>query len=205
MHASSPAPCAETPVPPGAPRVKRDAGSKDSRWWPVALAGTVLAAIAGGVLLTVCLRSSAARPPALQAPAAEASHPALPGEGRDDALEALGSLTAANLYQSYLNIGLLADARESDVYTAAEAEKLLDSVTRLLDSVDRQLERTVGGNLKSEDREAVQQTRRLGAQLRSQAGELRAYWRTGKKEHAEQFQQARRESWTEIRELMGFD
>src|SRR5262245_57768816 len=36
-------------------------------------------------------------------------------------LETLGGLSAAHLYQSYLNIGLLADAVENETYTEAQA------------------------------------------------------------------------------------
>ena len=87
---------------------------------------------------------------------------------KDRSLESLGSLTAAHLYQCFLNIGLLADARESDVYTAAESEKLLDSVTRMLDSVDRRLGQLLSDGLKDEDKEAVENARQLGELLLAQ-------------------------------------
>src|SRR5262245_49106292 len=69
----------------------------------------------------------------------------------DRLVEALGGLTAAHLYQAHLNIGLLADSVESRVYTLAEAKKLLETLTSLLDTVDRQLTRVGEQELKPED------------------------------------------------------
>ncbi len=148
-------------------------------------AAAVVLAIGGGVLLTMGYHSfSAAKPPAA-ASTGEANRPENASESKERALETMGSLTAAHLYQCFLSIGLLADARESEVYTAAEAEKLLDSVTRMLDSVDRSLARMQDDMLKDEDKEAVAHARQLGSLLRTQARELRAYWQTGDKERAD--------------------
>ena len=176
-----------------------------SRLGTTALAGTAVLAIGGGVFLTMGYHSfSAVKPPAA-ASAGEANRPANPGESKDRSLETLGSLTAAHLYQCYLNIGLLADARESEVYTAAEAEKLLDSVTQMLDTVDRRLARMLDDGLKDEDKEAVEHARQLGDLLRTQARELRAYWQSGDKEHADKFQKARQESWSGIQSVLGIE
>jgi hypothetical protein len=141
---------------------------------------------------------------ALPAPL-EANRPANASDVKDRSLETIGSLTAANLYQGFLNIGLLADARESEIYSLAEAEKLLDSVSRMLDTVDRRLARMLDDGLKDEDREAVEHARQLSGQLRTQARELRAYWKTGDKEHADKFQKARQQSWSGIQTVLGIE
>jgi len=200
--AIAPAPRSLTdPSPPGP-----TAEPGRSRLWTTALAGTVVLAIGGSVLLTMLYHSfSAAKPPAAAASTGEANRPANASEVKDRSLETMGNLTAAHLYQGYLNIGLLADARESEVYTAAEAEKLLDSVARMLDTVDRGLARMLEDCLKEEDKEAVEHARQLGGLLRTQARELRAYWQTGDKEHADKFQKARQESWSGIQAVLGIE
>jgi hypothetical protein len=177
-----------------------------SRLWTPALAGTVVLAIGGGVLLTMLYHSFAnAKAPAAANSANEANRPANASEVKDRSLETMGSLTAAHLYQGFLNIGLLADARESEVYTEAEAEKLLDSVTRMLDTVDRRLARMLDDSMNEEDKEAVEHARQLGGLLRTQARELRAYWQTGDKEHADKFQKARQKSWSGIQAVLGIE
>jgi hypothetical protein len=128
-----------------------------------------------------------------------------PDGARDRALETMGTLTAAHLYQSFLNLGLLADAREREVYTEQEAEKLLDSVVRMIESVDRRLGQLSDDGFKEEDREAVEQARELSGLLRTQARELRAYWQTGDKKHADKFQQARQQSWSGIQAVLGVE
>jgi hypothetical protein len=116
--------------------------------------------------------------------------------------ETLDSLVGVHLYQSYLNIGVLADATEGEVYTALEAGKLLDRVTALMDRVDRQLGRLEETG-KVTDGKALERGRRLTALLRSQASELRQYWATDGEEHARRYHKARAEAWAGITEWMG--
>src|SRR5207249_7457862 len=54
-------------------------------------------------------------------------------------LEAVGGLSVAHLYQSYLNIGLLADAVESETYSDKEALPILQKIQDLLGGVDKHL------------------------------------------------------------------
>lgn len=118
-------------------------------------------------------------------------------------LESLDRLTAAHLYQTHLNIGLLADGTESEVYTIAEAKKLLQTLTALLNRVDGQLTKVGEQGLRPDDQKSLARTRQLSALLRTQAVELKAYWDTGDREHTVEFHKAREEAWTGIRELLG--
>jgi hypothetical protein len=121
----------------------------------------------------------------------------------DRLIEAVGGLTAAHLYQTYLNIGFLADATEGDVYSQADAKKLLETVTGIVDAVEKQLDRITEAGLKAEDQKALQDTRRLLTPMRTQIKELQAYWETGEKEHATLFHKAREETWAGIKSLLG--
>jgi hypothetical protein len=170
-----------------------------------ATAGSVVAAIGAGVLLTILYHSLGDGKPAAAATTGETKRPVNVSENKNRSLETMGSLTAAHLYEAFLNIGLLADAREKEVYTAAEAEKLLDSVTRMLDAVDRRLGQMLDDGLHEEDKEAVEHARALGGLLRTQARELRTYWQTDDQAYAEKFQKTRQKSWTGIQALLGVD
>jgi len=128
---------------------------------------------------------------------------------RERSLEAMGGLTAAHLYQSYLNIGMLADAAENDVYSTDDAKKLLTTILAWMDNVDGQLVRLADANLEPDDQKRVTQVRQLTTLLRAQAKELRAYWEApesdaeGRKEHEMKFHKAREAAWNGIRELLG--
>jgi hypothetical protein len=59
----------------------------------------------------------------------------------DRLLETRGCQSAVHLYQSYLNIGLIADAVEHETCTHADGLKMLNTVAALMDVVDRQFDR----------------------------------------------------------------
>src|SRR5262245_3890060 len=67
-------------------------------------------------------------------------------------LETVGSLAAAHYFQTYLNIGFVADGKAKGTYTDKDAGKVLDSVLSLLDSMDPKLAALEGVNLDAEDR-----------------------------------------------------
>lgn len=120
-------------------------------------------------------------------------------------LEALGGLSATHLIQSHLNIGLLADGVESETYTIAEAEKNLQSVTDSMKLVDVQLAKLSKSGLDHEDKDSIRQIQAVTALLHLQAKSLRAYWATGAMDHAVQFQEARKASWTGLSKVLGIE
>jgi hypothetical protein len=130
---------------------------------------------------------------------------AKPVSVKTDFLEALGSLSATHLYQSHLNIGLLADAVESGTYTSAEAEESLKPVLDMMKLVETRLTSVARSELDAEDRRSIQQIQAVSALLRLQADALRAYWATGEKQQADDFQQARQASWQGVSKVMGLD
>jgi hypothetical protein len=146
-----------------------------------------------------------AQPP-LPPPAPVGDPPPTP---RERALEAIGGLSAAHLYQSYLNIGMLADAAENEVYSTDDAKKLLSTIVDWMENVDQQFQRLGTTTLEEADQKRVGQVRELTAVLRTEAKELRAYWDTpdsdmdGKKDHEMKFHKSREAAWSGIKELLG--
>jgi hypothetical protein len=139
---------------------------------------------------------------ALVAPAKEA--PLSKGD-RERYLSALGMLSAAHVYQTYLNIGLLADGVESGAYTRAEAEEMLTTLGGLLNQTDRQLDKIAGSGLSEDDRQSVARVRQLTALLRRQAGALRACWAGGGREQIDRYHQAREATWKNVSAVLGLD
>ncbi len=120
-------------------------------------------------------------------------------------LEAVGVLTGVHLYQTHLSIGLLADAAESDVYTTEDADKLLEGITGMMDTVAKELALIPDDSLKPADRQALLKVKDLTGLLRTQAAELRAYWNTGEKEHADNYHKARNQAWEGVKELLNIE
>jgi hypothetical protein len=118
---------------------------------------------------------------------------------------ALGLVTTIGIRQAYLNVGVLADAVEGEVYETAEAVKVLDQVEADLTAVDRQLGELMQKVFEASDRKAVGLARQALQLIRTQARELRAHWDSNTKESAERFQKARAASWEAIKELLEVD
>ena len=122
---------------------------------------------------------------------------------RRQLLETVGALTAANCYQTYLNIGFIADGKAKGAYIDRDANKVLDSVLSLLNSVERNLAALGKMDLDKQDRESLEQMRDLSALLREQGKELQAYWDSGKEEDAAKYDNTRKDSWAAIAKLTG--
>jgi hypothetical protein len=142
---------------------------------------------------------------------------ALPANARPDAvvakdpaqkasfLEALGGLSVAHLYQTHLNIGLLADGVESETYTVEEAEKNLKSVIDLMKMVDGQLANVSKSGIDAEDQESIRDLQAIAALLHLQTTALRAYWADGDMEQAANYHKARKGAWQGLSKVMGIE
>src|SRR5262249_9449674 len=142
------------------------------KWAPLAILILVLAT-AGGLLLRGNAGSNkqdtgdeqtprvvdAPRPVDTSKPAAKPGDGAKTGEERRQLLETVGALTAAHCYQTYPNIGLIADGRAKGTYSEKDAYRVLDSVLSFLDSVDRKLAALQKLDLDKLDRDSLEQMR----------------------------------------------
>jgi hypothetical protein len=117
-------------------------------------------------------------------------------------LEALGSLSVSHLYQSYLNVGLLADGVENETYTVKEAEETLRSITDLMDQVDDQLIRLSKLGLDADDRAALEQINAVSVMLRLQSRFLQDYWKSDAKSDADKYHEVRKAAWTGLQKIM---
>ncbi len=118
-------------------------------------------------------------------------------------VEALGGLTTSHLYQTYLNVGLLADAVDGEVYDKDEARGLLDTVAGLTTELEQQLDRVSRQTVKADEKKTLEQARQVTASLRTQMRELRSYWEKGDKDHVTRYYQARQDAWEGMKPLLG--
>src|SRR5215472_16488111 len=149
----------------------------------------------------------AAAPQAEEIPRA-ATTPKVSAEGgtaaeRRQLLETIGALIAAHCYQTYFNIGLLADGRAKGTYNDRDAAKVLDSILSILATVEQKLTALDKFPLEKEDRASLAQMRELSALLRRQANDLRAVWADGRDEDAVRYESSRKDAWAAISKLLG--
>ena len=133
--------------------------------------------------------------------AAESAKTASNRSGR--LLESVGSLCAVQLYQSYLNVGLLADAVEHDTYTKADAGQILGTIVTLSQTVDGQLQKLAETGLDHDDSTALDRVRKASALVRTQAMHLQTFWNSGEKSHIDDYQRVRQQCWQELRSILG--
>ena len=116
--------------------------------------------------------------------------------------ETLGLIASLQLYQTYLNIGLLADAKAEGLYSVEDVAQLLGSAAGPLDKVDKQLEKVAKLKLTKEDSDAIARLRKIAGLLREQSKELAALWGSGKEENGKKYETARQSAWKELAALL---
>ncbi len=124
---------------------------------------------------------------------------------KESFLEALGGLSAAHLYQSYLNIGLLADGVDAKAYTLDEAKGTLAAILNFMDLVEAKLTKLDRAALDADDQEALDRIKTATDLLRVQATALLAYWNAGTKEKADDYHQARKAASAGLNKVLGLE
>jgi hypothetical protein len=124
----------------------------------------------------------------------------------DVLLDVVGSLMSAHLYETFVSVGLLADAVEEGVYPVDKGKALLETLNSFIDHAERQLVRLPPSSFQTEeDRKAMELARSVLTLLRAQTKELKAYWdETGddRAEHVKRFREARAEAGAMIQKLV---
>ena len=120
-------------------------------------------------------------------------------------LETVGLLAASQVYQGYLNIGLIADGKATGAYSEKQARQIIESVTGLMETSDKNLEKVGKLELSKDDRAALTKLRQLNNLVRRQALLMQEFWRTGNKDYTASYDRIRKESWEGISKLLNLD
>jgi hypothetical protein len=167
-----------------------------TRYWPIALAAAATT-LAGAAAL--------GQPPAAPPPPVEEKKDVPPADDRGQLMETVGLLSGLYLYQSYLNIGLIADGKAEKIYDEKSARSVLGSIVTPLDTVDKQLAK-VGKAARTEaDRDAVDKLRQIVTLLRQQGRDLTAFWDSASPDDGAKYEATRRDAWKQINALLGLD
>jgi hypothetical protein len=122
---------------------------------------------------------------------------------RQHLLQTVGLLAASQIYQGYLNVGLVADGKATGSYTEKDAREIISSVVALMEACDKNMEKVAKMELTKNDRESLNKLRQLNQLVRQQAGELQEFWKSGKKENSENYEKLRKEAWEGISKMLG--
>jgi hypothetical protein len=126
-------------------------------------------------------------------------------EERRVLLQTVGLLAASQVYQAYLNIGLLADGKASGAYQAKDCQGAMEIVFHLLEAADLQLEKISKMDLSQEDQEGVTSVRKLSGLVRQQGDELLEFWNTSNQENLARYAQCRQQAWQGLNGLLKLD
>ena len=130
-------------------------------------------------------------------------HNPVPGQDLGFRPSGFASGARVGLVWRHQNIGLIADGKSKGNYSEKDAFKVLDSVLSLLDTVDRKLGQLAKADLEKEDRNSLEQMRKLSALLRQQGKVLQTYWDSGREDDAAKYEDIRKDSWAVISKLLG--
>lgn len=120
-------------------------------------------------------------------------------------METVGLVTTLYLYQTYLNVGLLADCRAEGVYEDKQVKDLLASSLQPLTVVEKQMQEIVKNAGTKAERDSLAKMLKIVSPLRRQGQELQKFWETEKESHAKGYEAARKESWQNLSSLLGLN
>jgi len=120
----------------------------------------------------------------------------------DQMLEAIGTMGSVQLYQTYLNIGFIADGKGQEIYSDEDASELLASVVGPLDRVTKQFEALKRVAAAADDKKALDRLAKIAGMLKTQAASLETLWETGSNADGDRFETSRQEAWNEISDFL---
>ena len=169
---------------------------------------TVVVALSGFVVVSLGQQT---REPPLAPPLAPVPRVEIPpvvhqpADPRATLTETVGLLSGLYVYQTYLNIGLLADGKTERLYDEKAARAVLATVLKPLDTVDQQLGKVAQLAETPGNRQTVERLRFIVALLKRQGQELIAFWDNGQPAAGGRYEATRQEAWKQIDALLSLD
>jgi hypothetical protein len=178
-------------------------------FWPIVVAPLVVViAVQTWMLANRDNQTQAALPVPAQAEPARQEPSAKPPEVRPAhnalLLETLGASSASQVYQSYLNLGMLADAVAHRAYAEEEAYAILNTLTGFLQMMDRHMD-NLAKVIEAEDRNTLDKIRRVNRLLQVQTDALVIAWETGDQKKEDEYLETRAQCWDGIQEILGIE
>jgi hypothetical protein len=122
----------------------------------------------------------------------------------DPTLEAVGALSASQIYSQYVFIGVLADAYANKVYSPAQVQQMMAETIDLMGGVSDKLGVLAKDtSITQDDRVFITRVRSVIGLLQTQAKALITFSRDSRQDNGIAFEAARKSSWAAIADILG--
>jgi len=123
----------------------------------------------------------------------------------DGRLAAIGGLSAAHMYTTYVAIGATADAFGNDVYDSQQVQDIMGSLVGMIDTLKKQL-LLVQENCEDEnDQDYIDETIGVYTLLQEEARQLANFAASRDISDHRAYEKARTTVWPKIEKLLGLD
>ncbi len=123
----------------------------------------------------------------------------------DGRLSAIGGLSAAHMYTSYIAIGAIGDAFGNEVYDTERVQELMKGMVGMLDTLKKQLLLVQENCEDKADQEYIDETIQIYTLLQEEARQLSKYSESTNKADYRAYEKARTTVWPRIEKLLGLD
>ncbi|WP_339612421.1 hypothetical protein [uncultured Rubinisphaera sp.] len=133
---------------------------------------------------------------------------ALPGSAQaadDGRLSAIGGLSAAHMYTTYIAIGATADAFGNDVYETEQVQDIMSGMVGMIDTLKKQLLLVQENCEDKDDQRYIDDTIQVYNLLQEEARQLSTFAETRDITDHRAYEKARTTVWPRIEKLLGLD
>lgn len=123
----------------------------------------------------------------------------------DGRLAAIGGLSAAHMYTTYVAIGATADAFGNDVYDSQQVQDIMGSLVGMIDTLKKQLLLVQENCEDKNDQEYIDETIGVYTLLQEEARQLSNFAESRDISDHRAYEKARTTVWPKIEKLLGLD
>ena len=125
---------------------------------------------------------------------------------QDSNLQAVGALSSANLYLTYVSIGAVADSHSREIYKDETATSLLTSITEVTRNSIGSLHKVLESeNLDEDDTNYLKETIDTLEVLIEQAESYKTYIEKNSSQYAAIYNNYKQIAWQQVAKLLGFE
>jgi len=121
----------------------------------------------------------------------------------DGRLSAIGGLSAAHMYTTYIAIGAVADAFGNDVYKTKQVQDIMGGLVGMIDTLKKQLLLVQENCEDKSDQKYIDETIQIYSLLQEEARQLSTYSKSEDKADFRAYEKARTTVWPRIEKLLG--
>ncbi|MCA8987817.1 MAG: hypothetical protein KDA78_09270 [Planctomycetaceae bacterium] len=123
----------------------------------------------------------------------------------DGRLAAIGGLSAAHMYTTYIAIGATADAFGNDVYETKQVQDIMGGMVGMIDTLKKQLLLVQENCEDPSDKDYIDETIQVYNLLQEEARQLSTFAKTRDVADHRAYEKARTTVWPRIEKLLGID